>query len=383
MITHKQLAITDRLVPILKKSTGQEVVSTGEVKVQQISTGGGFNDGIFRYSGTATAKNGEVPWSIIVKVISPNNPSLPADKDDPASWGYWKREAALYNSDILADLPVGLSVPRLFEIEEHADGSVGLWMEEVQGDTSPWTPDIVRRAGKAAGYFNGQYLVGKKIPETPWLSHGWLRSAIAENEIWFAKLRENLSLPGVQAFFPADIAEVVFHVWDQRHVYLDALDRLPQTLCHMDYFVRNLVRRQGQAGEEFVAFDWAYTGIGAVGEELTPLIVGSMSLVGIEMKYESAIEREAFAGYTAGLAEAGWQGDQDLVWAGYSLSGALRYPCGVLNVLLPNLLNPALDLNTVGPFGMTILEFAEHIRRVNRQFLIRLAREADRVAAGA
>ena len=276
---------------------------------------------------------------------------------------------------------MGLSVPRICGSEEQADGTIWLWLEEIQDDHSSWTPDLVRRAARLAGLFNGQYLVRKKIPDRPWLSRNWLRNALAENAVWISKLRQNLNHPVIQQFFPPDIAEMVFHVWDRRKVYLKALDRLPQTLCHMDYFVRNLVPRQGPQGEEFVVFDWAYTGVGAVGEEIAPLVIGSLALLGIDMKFADSIEKEAIAGYTAGLVEAGWQGEPDLVWAGYSLSGALRYSCGILNVILPMYLNPAIDLNSDTPFGMKGLQFADHVRKVNRRFNIRLASEADHIAS--
>ena len=77
-----------------------------------------------------------------------------------------------------------------------------------------------------------------------------------------------------------------------------------------------------------MAVDWAYAGHGAVGEELVPLVVGSLfffEAVGIAPR---DLDAACFAGYVAGLREAGWAGDERLVRLGFTADAALRYTVG-------------------------------------------------------
>jgi pimeloyl-ACP methyl ester carboxylesterase len=70
--------------------------------------------------------------------------------------------------------------------------------------------------------------------------------------------------------------EEIFRLWNEHGLWLDALDRLRQTLCHNDAFRRNLFARRGAHEQpETVAIDWALVGTGSVGQELGPLVAGT------------------------------------------------------------------------------------------------------------
>ena len=149
---------------------------------------------------------------------------------------------------------------------------------------------------------------------------------------------------------PPVVSEIT-RLWTERERFLAALDRLPRTFCHHDAFRRNLLLRAGPEGEELVAIDWAYAGHGAVGEELGQLVVASLyffEAVGITPR---DLDAACFAGYLAGLREAGWAGDERLVRLGFTVDAALRHTVGLLRVMVPLVADPALRLVVEDRFG--------------------------------
>jgi len=105
--------------------------------------------------------------------------------------------------------------------------------------------------------------------------------------------------------------------------FVDALDQLPQTVCHRDAYPTNLMaRRSEDGGEETVAVDWALTGIGPVGEELAQFAFGAFyELEGVE---PADVSRVVLGGYLEGLRESGWRGDVQVVRFGFVASTVLR-----------------------------------------------------------
>ncbi len=147
------------------------------------------------------------------------------------------------------------------------------------------------------------------MPQHTWLSQSWLRAQIERSESAISQLPAHLSDPIVGRMYPPDLADFIFETWANREVFLGALAQLPQTFCHMDAYRRNLIlaERAGKA-DELVAVDWSYAGTGAVGEELVPLIVGSVCFYEVDPGDIVLIEDAALAAYGEGLREAGWTG---------------------------------------------------------------------------
>src|SRR5439155_4390297 len=126
----------------------------------------------------------------------------------------------------------------------------------------------------------------------------------------------------MERVYPNEVAEQIFQIWDERELLLDALTRLPpQTFCHRDAFRRNLFARRTQT----VAVDWAYSGIGAVGEEIAPLVWGSLGFRDVPIEQAQELEALVFNSYLDGLRDAGWNGDARLVRFGYAAASVLRY----------------------------------------------------------
>ena len=157
---------------------------------------------------------------------------------------------------------------------------------------------------------------------------------------------ERLAVPGgppaLQQVYPPPVVAEVRRLWEERERFLTALDRLPRTFCHQDAFRRNLLLRAGPEGEELVAIDWAFAGHGAVGEDLEQLVVPSLIFFETAEVTPRELDAACFAGYVAGLREAGWVGDERHVRLGFTAAAALRNTVGTLQLDLPLLSDPTL-----------------------------------------
>ena len=256
----------------------------------------------------------------------------------------------------------GLRSPHCLAVEAQPDGTSWLWLEAVADQhPGPWPLDHYALVARHLGRFNGAYLTGLPVPDQPWLSHSWLRGFIAPSGPAVADL-EHLARTGnplVRRLYPPPVVADFHRLWDEQGALLAALDRLPQTLCHHDAFRRNLLTRTRHDREELVALDWAYVGHGAVGEELVPLVVGSLLFFETEAITPSELDAACFAAYVAGLREAGWAGDERLVRLGFTAAAALRYTVGTLRLIVLGLADPAWHPDLEVFFARPIAEVVE------------------------
>ncbi len=304
-----------------------------------------WSDGVYRVTGTATDAGREAPWGAVLKTYhTPADRPLPdgttvarEHADDEGTSHYWKREALAYASGLLEDLPGGIAAPRCLGVTELPEEHCWVWLEDVgDPDGGEWPLERYRLAAVHLGQFNGAYLAARSLPDFAWLNRRGLRGFMAVPlEFLFTHIG---SIDGAwgqpvvrQAFSPELVARVL-RLWEQRGLFLSALERLPQVFSHLDAFRGNLFGRAlPDGGEETVAIDWAFAGIAPLGEELAPLIVGSVVTDHVPLEELARLEGMALEGYIEGLREAGWDGPQELVRASYAACAALRY--GLINAV--------------------------------------------------
>jgi len=283
---------------------------------------GGFSgSAVYRVQGQAQTTHNTQPWSLILKVISPATGG-----QAPRDFDYWKREALLYQSDLLADLPIDLLAPRCFAIDEWPDQSCWLWLEDMGAvEDDDWPLEHYGVAARHLGQMNGAYLVGRALPQGDWLRLSDVRQRLALAEPGIAELPQLRYHPHLAEFLAGDRVERITHLWEERDRFLTVLDQLPQTFCHRDAFRRNLMARQSADSRvKTVALDWGAAGLGILGEELVPLFAATLNFVAIEIERIPAMEQIIFAGYLAGLRDVGWQGDERLVRFGFTALTALK-----------------------------------------------------------
>jgi hypothetical protein len=135
------------------------------------------------------------------------------------------------------------------------------------------------------------------LPDERWLSRRWLR----------AYLDLRLELTGPRS--------------EEREGALRALEVGPQTFCHLDFYPANLFGH----GDETILVDWAYCGIGALGEDPGNFVPDTL-LDGFAAAEEAdELERTVWVGYRVGLADAGWTGDERAVRFAFCATAWLKY----------------------------------------------------------
>ncbi len=257
---------------------------------------------------------------VVVKVLTrrPDAPEHWAASEDPRHWNYWRREALVYETDLPGR--IGLAAPRLLELEETTDGDVALRLEHVKGRHSgELTIEDVEAAAAVLGRSQGR----PDLPDEPWLSRSFLRDYSGSRLVDWSLLDDDAAWdqPLMREYFPPELRAGLLRLRARREALLDLSERLPRTVCHLDVWPNNLIRRPSG---EVVLLDWAFTGDGALGEDVGNLIPDSV--LDLLLPYEALDELDArlTAAYVSGLREAGFRDDERLARLGICAS-AVKY----------------------------------------------------------
>jgi hypothetical protein len=261
-------------------------------------------------------------WSLVLKVVVRH---ARADRggdrvDEPGHFFYWRREPLAYASGLLDDLP-GVRAPRCRGVEERADGSYWLWLEDVvESDGAEWPLERYAVAARHLGRFGAAFL--GRPPAYPWLSSGYLWSAEpAGDPLGHFRLGDTWADPRARAAISEDVAGRALEAWSDRGRLEAAAAAPPTTLCHHDAFRRNMAG----VGEESFLLDWEYVGPGPLGEDAAHLTTTSLLMGNFPGGEAAALDAAVFEGYLAGLADGGWRGDERVVRRAYCGFGARRW----------------------------------------------------------
>jgi hypothetical protein len=328
-------------------------------------------------------QNEEMPWSLILKIISPSGRGLSSAARDENHPLYWRREALAYQSGMLTDLPGGVVTPAVIAINEQSDDTIWLWLEDVV-DTSNliWSLEQYGLAAWHLGRFNGTYLTHSARPDYPWLGQvpsprGLLnafediQNLIADPATW--------EHPLMRAAFPFPITERLLSLWRDRAVLLDRLESLPQTLCHMDAWRANMFSRLGEqrpAQHQLLLIDWAYVGYATLGTDVADLFGASYHKSVVEPCEPHVLYAIIFENYIRGLRDEGWQGDERTVRFAINVIAALKY--GITMFWVPDISNESRHVIWVGPTGQPFEAFVDQQARLI-YYLLDLADDARRM----
>jgi hypothetical protein len=280
----------------------------------------------------------------------------------------------LYASGLLDALPAGLRAPPCYGCDELADGAVWLWLEHVREDGErSWPSARWADAARRLGQFNGAYLAGRPLPHAPWLGGRRLRAWVERHRPLVAQIAAAPRNPEIRRWWPQSVVDAILRLWEERDIFCDALERLPQTFCHGDAIRRNLLVRGGEDGsEEMVGIDWEFAGHYAAGEEVGQTLSVASAFYDVEPADLTALDAALFASYLAGLRDAGWRGDPRPVRFAYAAHAALRNAFNAVGAGVPDAARRAATRQN---YGRTWEELAER-RAALRPFLLERADEA-------
>lgn len=378
MDTNVQAITTETLTPLVCKVVGDETTSTpsqGQAvitqwQVEPIHGGWGGAIGgtaLYRFTGQSEQHGA---WSIVLKVLY----ERPGENE--SSPYYWKREYEIYRSGLLDLLPdTGLKPPTIYGFAQFSH-SCWVWMADIKAGKDSWTLDDYRTVSRRLGRFNGAYLSGLPIPDVVWLSNSWHCAIVPPLADTFERLDDFMQHPLAKRALPLADKETILSIWQERDRFCDALTTLPKTFCHLDAFRRNIFHGE----QESILIDWAMAGRAAIGEELVTMVSLGIYFAEHPAGYGDVLDKAVFAGYMAGLRDAGWQGDAQLVRLGYCCAMVLRGLAGVQQDL-----RLIVDENQHAQFRkmigrkndpLAMAEIADNFARVRRFRLLKMAVEA-------
>lgn len=348
---------SDRLLDVVRQDQRSTAFEITDWRVEPLSDKGASNpDGLFCFSGVGRDAEGEKAWTVVLKILKDDE-----KRRDPTTRMYWLREYLAFQSGLPAQLPRSVVVPRCYGAQER-EGEAWIWMELVRDYyAGGWALPQWAFAAHELGRFNGAVLAGHSVPAYPWFGSNYVKEraylfsyeggAFEQNGGWENPTLKKHLAPGTRA--------QVEKLLDERGAFLDCLDRLPHSFMHLDTIRRNLFIRQRDDRDELVLIDWGCCGIGAIGEDLASLVGISGRFWEWDPAQMDVLDATAYEAYLAGMAEAGWRGDPDLVRLGCDLWHAL-----CVGVMMPPVI--------------AIFCMPDH-----REFVMRIiGREGDELAAG-
>jgi hypothetical protein len=250
----------------------------------------------------------------------------------PRHWNYWRREAEAYRDDELRQQlrAAGLGLPD-GEVEDAADGAV-LWLEDVHGRPGrEFGLDDHAALARACGRWQAA-----PPDDRPWSSKDFLRAYSTSRPVRWDLLDDDAAWqrPLVRELWPDGLRPAWAHLVAHREDLLRLVEQAPRCRCHLDLWVSNEIRRPDGS---FALLDWAFTGDGAVGEDIGNHIPDAVFDLFWPAERLPELAEACIGAYLEGLSEGGRRGDADRV-------RTTVLACGVKYAwLLPLLLERAAD----------------------------------------
>ncbi|GAA5149438.1 hypothetical protein GCM10023340_24710 [Nocardioides marinquilinus] len=180
---------------------------------------------------------------LVVKRVAAPVAGDPPELSDPTHHAYWRREADVLATGVVAGTR-GLRGVVAATVEEDADGIT---------ITRPWVEDAAL-SGLFVAVSLGRF-ARAGVPRPAFCARQQLRTRLERTE-------RRGGWPTLGRTTAADVAD---HLWSRRETFLDILDSLPQVSQHGDPSHANI---PGRDGDDAVAIDWSTFGVGPVGADL-------------------------------------------------------------------------------------------------------------------
>jgi hypothetical protein len=312
--------------------------------------------------------------SIIVKVVTDgrhhDGPSWWAASREDRHWNSWRREVLAYREHLAAAFaPDGVAAPALIASDDARDGAVVLWLEDVHGRTGGDLRvldlvDLAHALGRAQGR-----LAVQGGWDRPWLSRHYLREYSASKPVDDALLADDdvWRQPRVARHLGPLRAGIV-SLRENRERLVALAEACPQTLCHLDLWPPNTVRREDG---RFALLDWAFSGSGALGEDIANLVPDSVFDLFLPAGRVEMLATAAEDAYLAGVRLGGWEGDERWIRLGIR-AAAVKYHWLAERLLVD------VDLDTRVAYGGRVVPADElyAARAAGLRVLCRWAEEA-------
>ncbi|WP_309104702.1 hypothetical protein [Microbacterium sp.] len=236
----------------------------------------------------------------------PTTPSHWNSSANPQEWNYWAREAEVYaDRRLRASLEgTGLDLPAADVTTD--DETVDLWLEDVRG-TAGVEFALTDHVATAAAL--GRWQARPLEPPPACASRGFLRAYSTSRPGDISVVDDDAAWrqPLVRDTWPVELRDGWARLLAHREQLLSVMEDLPRTLCHLDAWVSNVIRRPSG---EVVLLDWAFAGDGAVGEDLGNYLPDAVLDLFWPAEQLAELEAACWPAYLEGLRSAGWAGSE-------------------------------------------------------------------------
>jgi hypothetical protein len=300
----------------VEAATGGPIGDPSKVRVDGLRTrGASGTGGIWRFSGAG--------WSLVLKILrhSEQGSDMWRSGLEEDHWYYWRREALAYGAGMLDEGAGGLR-PARCHLQLDLGQEIHLWLEDVAGRPGhEWSPEAYGEAALRLGRFQGTWSFSRRLPNAPWLAHDWLRRYTEHRALDWGDRRADWSSPRLRAVIGGADTAVLDRLWERLETNLRVVEAMPPTLCHGDLHPDNLFGGE----EETVLIDWAFVGVGPLGEDAGNLVLDSVLDFHLPADRIGRLWELISEGYAEGLTEGGWSGDRRQVERAMAAALAAKY----------------------------------------------------------
>ena len=240
-------------------------------------------------------------------------------------WNYWLREPLAYQSGVVGCFAEeGVRAPACVGVDITDEDAV-VAMEFVDGTPAEnWDIDTYAEVARRLGSISKANSLSAERYQT---LNGCLKGSCATTApkkpvIWELLDDDRAwNQPLVAEHFPPALRSAANELHAQRHRLYSVLESLPRTLCHLDFWTKNLIETDDGS---FVLLDWAFVGDGALGEDIGNLVPDAAHDFFVEPDQLPKLRKATLDAYVAGLGDVGWQGDPRIVELAMAAS-AVKY----------------------------------------------------------
>ncbi|MBM7569506.1 hypothetical protein [Paenibacillus sacheonensis] len=291
---------------------------------------------VYRVSCTILDNDVEQNYALIIKILKPDYLRNHVDH-----YYYWKREALVYHSGILSQLPLSIRAPLCHAVEEHPDESLWIWLEDIaiEAIQCDWSFAHMCKISYLLGKYNGVYITGTHLPNESFLCRSWIRSWVEVCAAYAKPIEEqkNIWNSCLEDFNANSSMWGLYHINRNRvNSLLETIELLPRVFAHQDVHWDNIFIEQVNGIDTLLAIDWQFASISGVGEELGRMFGYALIKNKIPVNKVEEYKEELFQNYLQGLRDQGWDGNSKLVRFGFIASASLRFIM-VMDKLISNL----------------------------------------------